>query len=615
MTSRRLLCIGLTLSLLSTTTTTTAQDRELNLSWLGSAGGRWVGQAASDQAGRTLARAGDLNGDGLDDFVVSAWREGFLDPPGRAYVVFGVAAGTGLPASASLSSADVLLLGGQSGDSTGQGLAALGDVNGDGFDDLLVGAPRYDVPGRTDSGRAYLVYGSASLPATITLPGMTPTQGVIFDGAATGNLAGVSVAGPGDLNGDGLADLVIGAQGASPLGRSLAGQVHVVYGRTDFAANPDLGTITDVLLQGAVAGDGLGTAVSRAGDVDGDGFHDVLAGAPRADPGGKTNAGRVYLLDGGATLPATVDTAAFGSAGTVFLGQAGGQQVGEALSGGGDVNGDGRPDLLFGSDTADPPSGSNAGRSFLVYGSASLPATLDLAALGAGGVMIDGAAAEDDSGVAVALDGDANGDGRADILIGAQSADGGGNASGQTYLVYGAAGLPNSLSLGALGARGVQINGQAAGDRCGGQVAFVGDVDGDGLVDIGLGSRLSDAAATDAGAVHVVEGACHLLLAEGSMAEGDTFTMKAFGPSSALFLLWISPGALPTPFATNKGNWWLSTPVEIGVLGFDADGQAQLPITIPTGLGLSGLTGYWQFLAQPQGKHCDLSGLLATTVE
>ncbi|RKY20673.1 MAG: hypothetical protein DRQ55_06910 [Planctomycetota bacterium] len=545
----------------------------------------------------------------MGDWVVSSWGDDFFDPSGRVYLVFGSAPGQ--PAPGSLSSADVLLTGAQTADAAGQALAAAGDVNADGFDDLLIGAPRHDVSGLTDAGRAYLVYGAASLPASINLGAMAPGQGVVFNGEATGNLSGISVCGPGDLNGDGIDDIAIGALGAGPLGRNLAGQVQIVFGRVDFAASETLGAVPGCLLAGQASGDRLGTDVARAGDVDGDGLDDLLAGAPFADPGSKTNGGRAYLLRGSSSLPALIDSASFSAFGTVINPQFGGHYIGAALAGGGDVNGDGLSDLLFGADQADTPGGNDAGRSFLVYGSASLPSVVTL---GSGGVTLDGGAAGDCSGGSVSLAGDLNGDGLADLLIGAQNADGGGNNSGCAYIVYGAPGLPASISLDALSWRGVVINGEAAGDRMGASLAHVGDVDGDGQDDLLLGARFADGGGSNSGAAYVVEGACHLLLAEGSMAEGDTFSMKCFGPPSAPFLLWLAADAFPVPLGTNKGPFWLLDPLEIGVLFLDADGALSLPLTIPTGLGLSGVTGYWQFMAQPQGNHCDLSGLLETPV-
>lgn len=604
--------IAAALALLALSPALTAQDRELKLTWLGSAGGALHGEAAGNWAGRSLARAGDLNDDGIDDFVVSAWKDGFFDPAGRTYLIFGD--GPGLPADTSLALADVLLLGAQVGDAAGQSLAAAGDVNGDGIDDLLIGAPRHDVPGRTDAGRVYLVYGSATLPATLNLGSMTALQGVAFEGATTGNLTGLSVASPGDLNGDGLAELAFGAQGASPLGRSLAGQVHVINGSAAFASSVDLATAPGTLILGGAAGDWLGTTLARAGDVNGDGIGDLLMGAPRSDPGGKTNAGTAYLLHGSASLPASIDAASFGSAGTAFRGASGGHFIGDSVAGGGDVDDDGFDDVLLGADQADPAAGSNAGQTFLVYGGPALGNVFDLGGLGAGGVVFNGANAEDCSGISVSVDGDVNGDGFDDILIGAMNGDASGNASGQAYLIYGGPALPSTLTLNLLGDRGVQISGEAAGDRCGGAVAFVGDVDADGMEDMLLGSRLSDAAGADSGTAHVVRGSCHMLLAEGSFAEGSTFTMKAFGPASKPFLLWLAPGALPLPLNTNKGPFWLNGAIEIGVLGFGPTGQLAFPVTVPTGLGLSGITGYWQFMAQPQGFHCDLSALLETPV-
>lgn len=601
----------LTAALLTTSSTPALANRELSLEWLRNQAGRFDGPAAGDLAGRALAGVGDVNGDGHDDFAVGAYDTGFLDPAGRVYLVYGTA--HGLPLTATLG-ADVVLTGNQSGDSTGTSVAGAGDVNGDGFDDLLIGAPRWDKGVEFDAGRAYLVYGGPSLPASIALASLGSGEGVRLEGGLSGQLAGESVAGPGDVNGDGRPDLLIGAPGTD----AAAGAAYLVHGGTSLPDVIDLTSLgsAGLTIHGAAAGDQAGRPVAAAGDVDDDGFRDLLLSSSQADPPGKVNGGRVSLIYGGPSLPTSLDLASLGSAGVQILGEGPGDFIGKALSGGGDVDGDGHDDLLIGSPDYDVGAGSNHGRAWLVYGGDSLSATIDLATLGAGGVVLAGAAAGDNAGNAVALGGDTNRDGYADLAVAAHNADPGGNSSGAVYLIHGGPALPGTVDLGALGTGGEQFSGFQAGVRVGDVAAFLGDVDDDGFDDLGLASRFADDGGIDAGAAWVIKGGCHWLVAEGAIVEGGSFTLRALGTPDDQWLNFVAPAVFATPFETAKGPFWLADPfLSLGVLSFDAQGEASLPISIPTGLGLSGLSAYWQFMQTPQGFGCDLSRLLITTVE
>ena len=165
-------------------------------------------------------------------------------------------------------------------------MASAGDVNGDGFADLIVGAFLAD-PNGSDSGASYVVFGKASgFAANIDLSTLDGTTGFKLSGAAAGDESGISVASAGDVNGDGFADLIVGASFADPNG-SYSGASYVVFGKASgFAANIDLSSLdgtTGFKLSGAVVQDYSGFSVASAGDVNGDGFADLIVGAPYAD--------------------------------------------------------------------------------------------------------------------------------------------------------------------------------------------------------------------------------------------------------------------------------------------------------------------------------------------
>ncbi len=258
-------------------------------------------------SGGSVASAGDVNGDGLADIIVG---ESLGGNSGTSYVVFGRA--TGWASSISLAtlsgSTGFRLDGGSSGDQTGVSVASAGDVNGDGFTDLIVGANQAD-PNGPDTGSSYVVFGkSAGWSSSIRLATLNGSTGFRLDGSEANELSGGSVASAGDINGDGFADLMIGASAASPNGYR-TGSSYVVFGGSGgWASKINLSSLngsTGLRLGGSENNDFSGASVSSAGDVDGDGFVDIIVGAPGADPNVLISAGSSYVFFSPATGAAT----------------------------------------------------------------------------------------------------------------------------------------------------------------------------------------------------------------------------------------------------------------------------------------------------------------------
>ena len=413
----------------------------IDLANLGTSGFRINGALARDYSGRSVSSAGDVNGDGYGDIIIGA---NGADPStktdaGSSYVIFGKRSGFGTIDLASLGTSGFRIDGATAGDNSGRSVSSAGDVNGDGYGDIIVGAYAADPSGRSNAGSSYVVYGKASGFGTIDLANLG-TSGFQINGAVANDFSGYAVSSAGDINGDGYGDLLIGAYLAGPSGRAEAGSSYVVYGKASGLGTIDLANLgtSGFQLNGAVANDRSGISVSSAGDVNGDGYGDIIIGAHLAYPSGNTGAGSSYVIFGKASGLGTIDLANLGTSGFQINGAVTNDRSGISVSSAGDVNGDGYGDLIIGANQADPSGRSNAGSSYVVYGKASGFGTIDLANLGTSGFQINGAVANDLSGYSVSAAGDVDGDGYDDLIVGAYGANPSGkNDAGSSYVIFG----------------------------------------------------------------------------------------------------------------------------------------------------------------------------------
>lgn len=455
----------------------------------------WIaltGENAGDQAGYAVSSAGDVDGDGIDDIIVSA--PNFDDAgsnAGRAYIFLGKSFGR--ISTIDIGDADYILTAEARGDLVGHSVASAGDVDGDGKGDLLISAHSND-DGGTRSGKIYLVLGK-SLGSTIKIN--LADADYAFIGENSADLAGWAVAGAGDVDGDGDDDVMMSAIWNDDGGTN-AGKTYIVLAKS-------LGTTTridladaDYTFTGEAADDESGRSLAPAGDVDGDGKDDILIGAYYNDDGG-SDAGKVYLFLGkslGSTADLDVTDADY-----TFTGESAGDQAARSIATAGDVDDDGKDDLLIGAMFNDD-AGSSAGKAYLFLGK-SLGSTADLDVSDAD-YTFEGEGTGDRFGAAVASAGDVDDDGMADLLFGAPSNDDGASNAGKAYLILGKnLGTSSSFDV---STADFTFEGEFAGAGAGRALATAGDVDDDGMSDLLVGARFSSETGVDAGAAYVIFG-------------------------------------------------------------------------------------------------------------
>ncbi len=499
------------------------------------------GQADLDELGVSISAAGDLNGDGIDDLVVGAWdvAAGGTDR-GQTLVIFGKDTAVSGPFPASFSAAALdgttgfVVNGVADNDMSGRFVAGAGDINGDGLDDLLIGASRAPRNGYSQVGESYVIFGrntamSGPFAPSLDLSSLNGTNGFVIPSIENGSYTG-TVSGAGDLNGDGITDLMIGASKSDLPSGNDAGKTYVIFGAAGLGSTGSfvLSTLNGAngfVLNGIRGGDLSGDRLDRIGDFNGDGVDDIIIGARGADPNiqNNQNGGQAYIIFGRNTaqqgnFAAAIEISALnGTDGFILNGINAFDNAGRSVSGTGDVNGDGFDDVIIGAWRANPGgygAVNDAGESYIVFGGPSVGSSglIELTNLnGSDGFTFEGVELSDQLGFAVAGAGDINGDGVDDMLISSRYANPDMiEDAGECYVIFGRdtsvfGEFPVRFNRSSLtGAEGFVLFGENSRDRAGQEVACIGDVNNDGIDDIAIGAILAGTA--DAGEAYIVFG-------------------------------------------------------------------------------------------------------------
>ncbi len=378
--------------------------------------------ATGSDFGSSVSTTGDVNNDDFDDVIVGAYK--YNRSQGRAYIYFG---GTNMD-----NIADVTISGENIGDSFGKTVSNAGDVNNDGYDDVIISSPDFN----SQKGKTYIYYGNNN---------MDNTPDVVMTGDSIGYNFGISASCAGDVNNDGFDDVIVGTQNSNR-------KVYIFYGNTN------MDNIADVILTGENNGGDFGISVSDLGDVNNDGFDDVIVGAASFN----SAQGKVYIYYGGKSMDNIADVTITGE--TTFI------YFGNSVSGAGDVNNDGYDDIIVGAYNYTYNYNPKQGRAYIYYGGSNMDNKVDVTFTGEGTNNYFGSSVSDL--------GDVNNDGFDDVIVGAYGFN---SQQGRAYVFLGDSKMDNSAD--------VIFTGETVENAFGISVSGAGDINQDGYKDIIIGAK------------------------------------------------------------------------------------------------------------------------------
>ena len=383
------------------------------------------GQNNGDSVGKSIASAGDFNGDGFGDVIIGTSKSsnGIIGS-GAALIFFGNNTTQQLILNAD-TDANIVIEGQSSYGWLGTSVAPAGDFNGDGLDDVVVGTPFGSTNGLSNSGNAFIFFGQN--PSVQTILNANTDADVILDGRISFGDFGRTVASAGDFNGDGLNDVIVGAYADGNQAGEQSGAAFIFFGRNSATGQINLNADTDadVILSGQNTWDAFGLSVGLAGDFNNDGLSDVIVGAVLDDNNGETNSGSAFIFFGRNTTTQLI-LEADADANVILDGQSGilsndlfifGDAFGNSVASAGDFNNDGFDDVIVGAFSDDNNGITDSGSAFIFFGQNPASQTV-LRANRDADIVLNGQNMQGFFGNSVAFAGDFNGDGIDDVIVG-----------------------------------------------------------------------------------------------------------------------------------------------------------------------------------------------------
>lgn len=472
------------------------------------------GMDLHEELGYSVSDAGDVNGDGIDDFIVGAWQADYneLDNAGKAYVIFGQDGN--YPAELDVTELDgtngFTFVGINSYTNMGKAVSSAGDINGDGFDDLIFAS---------HDGEVYVIFGKATpFEPVIGIPDIDGDNGFSIKGISSIDSLGRSVHSIGDMNGDGYDDIIVSDYRAENYGpENDSGESYVIFGKgTPFSPSLDLNSLDGTngfIIPGLDPDDRSGWSVSGAGDVNGDGLADIIVGALLAEDGSIDKTGESYVIFGKSETFSTLFnlTTLDGTNGFLIQGGIENGRLGSSVSSAGDINGDGFDDIIIGAWGVGREEDGSQGRAYVIYGKETgFNPVINTDNLdGLNGFALQGINLADSFGWSVSSAGDVNGDGFDDLIIGARDVDNLYQSNGESYLIYGKAEpFEPLLKMTDLnGINGFSISKDSPNGWIGFSVSSTGDINNDGYDDIIIGVPREDSNGVySSGAAYVIYG-------------------------------------------------------------------------------------------------------------